>query len=52
MQYSTTHEHIPVVITLNKKWWQFWKPQKIKIEISATVNRDLGIAIVATHSNY
>mgnify|MGYP006244497871 CR=1 FL=1 len=52
MQYSTTHENIPVVITTQKKWWQFWKPKEIKVMISATVNRELGVAIVATSSSY
>ncbi|WP_210498447.1 hypothetical protein [Vibrio crassostreae] len=50
--YATTHEDIPVFITTNKKWWQFWKPTQIKIMVRATVNRDLGVAIAATDSNY
>jgi hypothetical protein len=52
MQYSTTHENIPVCITINKQWWEFWKPKEINIKISATVNRDLGIAIMSTWSSY
>lgn len=50
--YATTHGGIPVFVTTNKRWWQFWKHAQITIMVRATVNRDLGVALCATESNY
>lgn len=50
--YATTHEDIPLTIRTKKRWWQFWKPSEISVTLRATVNRDLGVAITATDSNY
>ncbi|WP_190322256.1 hypothetical protein [Candidatus Enterovibrio escicola] len=50
--FATTHEGIPVAFSTNKLWWQFWKPSQIYIMVSTTVNRDLGVALRITESNY
>jgi hypothetical protein len=50
--YSTTHDSIPLFITTNKRWWQFWKPVEITVMVSATVNRDLGVSITPKSINY
>ncbi|ARP06468.1 hypothetical protein K08M3_49580 [Vibrio alginolyticus] len=50
--YGTTHESIPLTVTTNKRWWQFWKPKQFTVYVNATVNRDLGVALYATHSNF
>ena len=48
LKYSTTHTEIPLYITINKRWWQFWKPKEITIKVSATVNIELDIVIIPT----
>lgn len=51
-KYATTHEAVPLVITTNRSWWQFWKPKQITITVRATVNKDLGVALSVTRSDY
>jgi hypothetical protein len=52
VKYSTTHKNIPLYITVNKKWWQFWRPKEIQVMVSATVNIELGVALAPTWCSY
>lgn len=48
-QFSTTHEHVPLIISTNKKWYQFWAPKEVTLTLKVTVNRDLGVAIMSNN---